>query len=201
MKFYVDFDDCLCETGRYFSRLASDLFGKNVPYEEMRYFNLQKAFDLTDEQFDRLLIEGHRPEVLLSFEETPGASAVINEWIGKGHEVSIITGRPYSSYEASRAWLDRHGLQDVAVYFLDKYGRESAVRTDEFSLSLDNFFRMKFDYAVEDSTLAFRFFDHLPDLKVMVFDRPWNKDCGFPNANYHRCCGWENIRENICGIP
>ena len=48
MNIYVDFDDCLCETGRAFADLASDLFGKAVPYEEMRYFNLQKAFDLTN---------------------------------------------------------------------------------------------------------------------------------------------------------
>ena len=48
MNIYVDFDDCLCETGRAFAGLAAELFGKNVPYEEMRDFNLQKAFDLTD---------------------------------------------------------------------------------------------------------------------------------------------------------
>ena len=52
MNIYVDFDDCLCETGRAFSGLAYDLFGKDIPYEEMRYFNLQKAFELTDEQYE-----------------------------------------------------------------------------------------------------------------------------------------------------
>ena len=33
MNIYVDFDDCLCETGRAFSQMVSDLFGMNVPYE------------------------------------------------------------------------------------------------------------------------------------------------------------------------
>ena len=33
MNIYVDFDDCLCETGRAFSHRVSDLFGMNVPYE------------------------------------------------------------------------------------------------------------------------------------------------------------------------
>ena len=75
MRFYVDFDDCLCESGRAFARLAHELFGKDVPYEEMRHFNLREAFDLTDEQYERLLIEGHEPDVLLSIEETSGASA------------------------------------------------------------------------------------------------------------------------------
>ena len=73
MNIYVDFDDCLCETARAFSKLAMDMFGKDVPYEKVRYFNLQMAFDLDDEQYAALLKKGHEPEVLLAFEETPGS--------------------------------------------------------------------------------------------------------------------------------
>ena len=194
MNIYVDYDDCLCETGKYFADLASELFGKDIPYEDMRYFNLQKAFDLTDEQYDRLLVKGHEPEALLAFGETPGASEVINEWIGKGYDVSIITGRPYSTYEISRQWLDMHGMGNVRLYCLDKYGRENFIKNSGFSLQPEDFFKMKFDYAVEDSPVAFRFFDHLPDLRVMVFDRPWNRTADFPNGNYRRCYDWESIR-------
>ena len=197
MNIYVDFDDCLCETGRAFAELVSEMFGRNVLYEEMHYFNLQKAFDLTDEQYEQLLIRGHEREVLLSFRETPGASTVINEWIGNGHHVSIVTGRPYYSYEPSRIWLDRHGLQKASLYCLDKYGRENLVKGSEFSLELDDYYRMKFDFAIEDSPLAFRFFNHLPELKVMVFDRPWNRTTVFPNGNYQRCYDWESIRANV----
>ena len=198
MNIYVDFDDCLCETGRAFSTLAAEMFGIDIPYEHMRFFNLQQAFDLSDEQYDRLLVRGHEPEMLLSFEETPGASRVINEWLSRGHSVSVITGRPFSTYKPSRAWLDNHGLQDVKVYFLDKYGRENFLKNSDFSLKLDDFFRMKFDYAVEDSPLAF--FDHLPDLKVMVFDRPWNRMPELPGSNYRRCPDWETIRANVAAL-
>ena len=200
MNFYVDFDDCLCETGRAFAGLVSDLFGKVVPYEEMRYFNLRQAFDLTEEQYEMLLVKGHEPEMLLSFMETPGASSVINEWIAGGHHVSVITGRRDSSYEAAREWRDRHGLQNAGLYCLDKYGRENFIKNSNFSLKLDDYFRMKFDCAVEDSPLAFRFFGHLPDLKVMVFDRPWNRAAEFPNSNYRRCCDWESIRANTAAM-
>ena len=199
MKIYVDFDDCLCETGRAFAGLASELFGKDVPYEKMGHFNLQKAFGLTDEEYDRILERGHEPEVLLSFSETPGASDVINEWIRGGHEVSVITGRPFSTWEVSRLWLDRHGLREAGLYCLDKYGRENFLKDSGFSLEPEDFFRMHFDYAVEDSPLAFRFFDHLPELKVLVFDRPWNRDAVFPNRNYRRCRDWEAIRALTAG--
>ncbi len=194
MNIYVDYDDCLCETARTFAVLAADLFGIDVPYEKMHYFNLQKTFDLTDEQYDLLLVKGHEPEILLSFEETPGASAVINEWIRSGHNVSIITGRPYNAYEPSRIWLDRHGLQNVRLYCLDKYGRENFLKGSDFSLEIEDYYKMHFDLAVEDSPSAFRFFEHLPELKVMVFDRPWNHMCELPGANYTRCSDWKMIR-------
>ena len=72
MKIYVDFDDCICETARNFSDLAVEMFDIHVPYEEMRYFELDKVFNLSGDQFDQFMIRGHEPEVLLSYDETPG---------------------------------------------------------------------------------------------------------------------------------
>ena len=197
MNIYIDFDDCLCETARHFCVLVKELFGKTVPYEEVRFFNLQNSFSLTEEQYEHMMIEGHRSEVLLSFEETPGASETVLDWIEGGHDVSIITGRPAGAYEASREWLDRHGLEQVRLYCLNKYGRDNFIKNSVFNLELEDYYRMHFDYAVEDSPLAFKYFDHLPGLQVMVYDRPWNHDCEFPGENYHRCTDWEMIRRIV----
>lgn len=197
MKIYIDFDDCLCETARAFTEIAKRLFGKDVPYEEVRFFNLQQSFELTDDEYEQLMLEGHRPEELLSYDETPGASKVINEWIDCGHEVYIITGRPSSAYDASRRWLDNHGLERVTLFCLNKYGRDSFIKNSEFTLELEDYYKMNFDYAVEDSPMAFKFFEHLPNLKVMVYDRPWNRECELPGENYTRCFDWEMIREKV----
>ncbi|MBO4242930.1 MAG: 2-dehydropantoate 2-reductase [Clostridiales bacterium] len=197
MKIYIDFDDCLCETARYFSGLIMELFRLDIPYEKIKYFDLQKSFSLTEEQYYEMMSAAHRPEVLLTYEETPGASSVINSWIDQGHEVFVITGRPYSAYEASRQWLDDHGLSRVKLYCLNKYGRDSFIRDSSFSLELEEYYRMHFDVAVEDSPTAFRFFEHLPDLKVLVFDRPWNRECEFPGPLFTRCTGWESIRKLV----
>ena len=66
MNIYIDFDDCLCETAKHFSLLVKDMFGKDVPYEDMHYFDLKRTFDLTDEQYEKMMLEGHTAEVLLS---------------------------------------------------------------------------------------------------------------------------------------
>ncbi len=197
MKIYVDFDDCLCETARHFSGFVKELFNKDVPYEDIKYFDLQRSFSLENDQYEYMMIEAHKPEILLSYEETPGASETINSLLDKGHEVSIITGRPGSAYEASRTWLDNHSLDRVRLYCLNKYGRDSFIRNSDFNLELEDYYKMHFDYAIEDSPKAFKFFEHLPELKVMVFDRPWNRNSELPGSNYHRCYDWENIKARI----
>ena len=197
MNIYVDFDDCLCETARHFSGLARELFGTNVPYENINFFNLQKSFSLTDEQYEFMMAEAHKPEILLSYEETPGASETVNRWMDEGHDISIITGRPYSAFDASRKWLDDHGLDRVKLYCLDKYGRDNFIKNSEFSLKLEDYYRMHFDIAVEDSPHAFKFFDHLPGLKVFVYDRPWNLNAELPGDNYIRCTDWNMISERV----
>ena len=197
MNIYIDFDDCICETAKAFCSLATELFDKHIDYDDVRFFELQQSFSLTDEQYEEMMIKGHKPEVLLSYEETPGAVDTINGWIDAGHEVSVITGRPYSAYEPSRQWLDNHGLDRVKLFCLNKYGRDSFIKGSTFSLELEDYYKMHFDYAIEDSPHAFKFFNHLPELKVMVFDRPWNQDAELPGDNYTRCFDWKMVRENV----
>ena len=193
-KFYIDFDDCLSETARKISEVIGNLFGKTTPYEEIKYFDLQKSFSLTKEQYEQMMIKVHSPEVLLSFDETVGAAETVNGWIDRGHEVFVITGRPYSAYEASREWLDRHGLERAKLFCLNKYGRDSFIKDSDFSLEVEDYMKMHFDYAIEDSPAAFRFFEHLPKLKVMVYDRPWNRECVLPKEGFCRCHDWETIK-------
>ena len=121
MRVYIDFDDVICETAKEFSHLAKELFDIDVPYREVQFFNLQKTFDLDDQQYEELMKKGHEPEVLLSYEETPHAAETINKWMDQGHEISIITGRPFDAYDASRQWLDEHGLERVPLICVDKY--------------------------------------------------------------------------------
>ena len=197
MNIYIDFDDCLCETAKHFSILVKEMFNKEVPYEDIKFFDLKRSFDLNDKEYEDMMIEGHRPEVLLSYEETPGAVETINSWIDQGHDVSIITGRPSGAYEASRQWLDEHDLKRVKLFCLNKYGRDSFIKNSEFNLELEDYYKMKFDYAIEDSPMAFKFFDHLPDLNVMVVDRPWNRECEFPSKTFTRCPDWKAIKELV----
>ncbi len=193
MKVYIDFDDVICETAQAFSRIAKELFDIDVPYREVQFFNLKKTFDLTDKQYEELMVAGHLPDTLLGYVETPGASETINKWVDEGHEVKIITGRPFNSYEPSRQWLDEHHLERVPLLCVDKYGRESGELNHTFNLSLADFYDMTFDFIVEDSPAAFEHVLHFDNCKIAVFDRPWNQKTEFPNSNFVRCKDWKEI--------
>ena len=183
----------ICETAKYFTKIAKELFGIDVPYRQVQFFNLQKSFDLSDEQYDKLMEAGHLPENLLSYEETPGASETINKWVDEGHEVFIITGRPFNSYEPSRKWLDEHHLERVPLFCVDKYGREIFEHEYEYNMTLEQLYSMTFDFAIEDSPSAFEHVLHFHNCKVAVFDRPWNRQAEFPNDNFVRCKNWNQI--------
>jgi hypothetical protein len=58
---------------------------------------------------------------------------------------------------------------------------------------MEDYYRMSFDIAIEDSPAAFKYFDHLPEIKVFVIDRPWNREAELPGANYTRCLDWAEI--------
>lgn len=197
MKIYIDFDDVICETAKYFTKIAKELFGVDVPYREVQFFNLQKSFDLNDAQYEELMRVGHVPETLLAYEETKGASETIRKWGEEGHEVLVITGRPFDSYEPSRRWLDEHHLESVPLYCVDKYGRESFNRDCTYSMTLEDLYRMDFDFAVEDSPAAFVHLMHFKKCRVAVFHRPWNSQVDFPGNNFVRCHSWEDIDREL----
>ncbi len=44
MNIYIDYDDCLCETARYFTHLVYDMFGKKISYEDITCFDLKQSF-------------------------------------------------------------------------------------------------------------------------------------------------------------
>lgn len=199
MKIYVDFDDVLCETAAAFVEIVNRMYGIDVPYENVEFFDLQKSFGLTTEQYAAMMIEGHRPEVLLAYKETKGASETLNSWLDQGHEVFVITGRPYSAYEPSRQWLDEHGLSRASLYCLNKYGRDSFIKDSSFSLEMEDFRKMKFDLAVEDSPAAFKHLAHLTDCQIAVYNRPWNAKATLPGDNYVRCASWDEVRGLVEG--
>lgn len=189
----MDFDDVICETADYFTIIAKELFDIDVPYREIQFFNLQKAFELDDKQYEELMVAGHLPKNLLAYRETEGAVQIINKWVDEGHDVTVVTGRPFDAYEPSRQWLDEHNLERVPLVCVDKYGRENFNQECTYNMTLDKLYSLNFDFAVEDSPSAFEHVMHFESCRVAVFNRPWNAHVELPADNFIRCMDWVEI--------
>jgi uncharacterized HAD superfamily protein len=192
MRIYVDFDDVLCETARRLSGLARELFRRDVPYEQIRVFDLQKAFSLSGAEIHKLMAFAHDDAFLASLDPVPGAVDAVRALAAAGHAVTIVTGRPACSHAGSEQWLARHGLTGLGFLHVDKYGRAGGWAPAPGQppvLSVGEFSRVPFDAAVDDSPDALDLLAPRASCRVIVFDRPWNRAYALA-PNMERASGW-----------
>ena len=170
---YVDMDDVLCETARGCLEIVERVFGKRVAYEQLTDFNLGNSCELSSEQTAELYHIVHHPDELLRLQPVNGAIAVLNQWMAKGFEIAIVTGRPPATYEPSLDWLVREQVPYHSFTVVDKYGRFKTEET--IVVSLSELATKEFTFAVEDSPTMARYLAEQMKVPVKLLDRPWNR--------------------------
>ena len=194
MRIYIDFDDVLCETARRLSVLASEMFGRDVPYPRIAAFDLHLAFGLDAKEYKALMARAHCDEELAALRATDGMVRSLRELVAKGHEPVIVTGRPPHTNAVSREWLRRRGLGGLPLRHVDKYGREPAadgVPPGARAWTLEEFDRERFDIAIDDAPAMLEVLAKRKDCKTIVFDRPWNR--AWNSTGVVRCRSWREI--------
>lgn len=196
MPIYIDFDDVLCETARALSAMLKREFGKTVAFEDIFAFDLQKSFDLTAKELEHMMLLGHEPDVLGELDPVDGAIATLQHWAEEGSTITIVTGRPASSYEVSREWLDRHEVPYSGIVFVDKYSRPDPGASPIPVHSLDDLRTMDFCLAIDDSPVMIKFLIEEMRMPMAVLDRPWNSKyplASEPTRRVVRCRTWNEI--------
>jgi len=202
MRIYVDFDDVLCETARALSVLAHEMFGRNVPYENILFFNLRLSFSISDAEHGQLMARAHEEDCLAAFEPTPGCTDAIRALTQAGHEVIIVTGRLPDYHSGSVAWLRKHGLGHLEILYVDKYGHAPAnpLENAPVMLNLEAFNQLHFDVAIDDAPRALDLLAARTGCRTIIFDRPWNRAYA-PTVPMQRACSWEEILAALLGKP
>lgn len=200
MRIYVDFDDVVCETARALCEWAGAMFGARVPYEEIHWFDLRRSFDLDAGQYERLMERAHADDAILGYAPTPDAVGTLARWRRRGWEVSIVTGRPAASREVSQRWLERHGVGDVPLVFVDKYQREPPPQPGAArALTREELRALSFDVALEDAPSALDWLGVHTPARVFVFDRPWNRAYVPSSGTVTRVCDWPAFERALSG--
>jgi uncharacterized HAD superfamily protein len=196
-RIYVDFDDVLSETGRAHIKMLKQHYDKTVRFDEISSFDLGVSFGLTDREHEEFMRLAHEPKVLSALRPIDGAVQGLEQFMAMGYRIAVVTGRPSTSAEVSRAWLDDHGVPYHQLTFVDKYGRGS--RNDGYAnaITLGELGRMSFCFAVEDSAETTAFLTESMALPVALFERPWNRAHRFSSPRARRlvarCADWSEI--------
>jgi uncharacterized HAD superfamily protein len=165
-------------------------FGRKVDFECITTFNLQKSFSLSDSEFEYFFRLVHEPEVILDLKPFEGMLDQLNKWARLGYEISVVTGRLTSTYESSLEWLRINNIPFDSFIMVDKYLRPAVDKN--IAITLERFSEMEFIVAIEDSLDMARFIYQRMNTRVILFDRPWNRNAGLL-PGLRRCASWQEI--------
>jgi uncharacterized HAD superfamily protein len=194
LPIYVDFDDVLADTTKSFLKILKREFGKHVNFEDIFSFDLRASFDLSESEFEHFFQRVHQPDVIMEFAPIEGAVSVLEEWIKFGYQISIVTGRLTSAYKASLDWLSKHNVPYHSFMMVDKYSRENI--DTKIAVSMEEFSKMKFSLAVEDSATMALHLSQKMGIPVALIDRPWNRSTNL-NHKISRYTSWYDIQNDF----
>jgi uncharacterized protein len=193
LNFYVDIDDVLSETTRALVRLAQSRFGKRVAFENMRVFDLSVSLGLNSQEFPCFMAAAHSPDFLLALEPVPGACEALADWRNAGTKISVVTGRPPESREATLQWLDERSIAFDSLEFVDKYRRFD----DPTALTPADLLTRGYDAAIEDADSMADYLALHSGARVLLYDRPWNRVSQAEAHGAQRVHGWAEIQRSM----
>ncbi len=201
-RIYIDIDDVLSQTIAQLNDLLHHHHDRRVPYEEVTHFDLGVSFGLADNEVERFLEIAHQPEAIRTIAIVDGAVSALSGWTRAGYEIHLLTGRPPSTEEATRHWLETHGVPHVQLDFVDKYGRAKTWSEEgPRPLPLEELASMEFCLAVEDSLEVATFLATELEVDVALMDHPWNRDTRRLSERVQqrivRCSGWKEVIERF----
>jgi|SRR5579863_628668 len=194
---YVDLDDVVAETLRTFARVANEMYGKAIQFENIYSFDLAKSFDLDSDDLKAFMHAAHSREVLLyRISPNPQAQAILAEWASLGTHVTVVTGRPISTYQTTLDWLRKNEIPFHALRFLRKYGRNDLGEAVMRPLDIRTLPHAGFLFSVEDSIKMAKYLANRARVPVLLLDKPWNRDALDIESStlVTRCSDWNSIR-------
>ena len=90
----LDYDSICTDSRKIKADLAKRLFGKTVPYEDIKSYTTVASGLLTKEEYATIQYKAHyTPSYNKEAPTVPGAISYIKKLIDQGHTIRIVTGR------------------------------------------------------------------------------------------------------------
>lgn len=199
---YLDFDDVLCETARMLLDIVEETFGKRIRFEDIHSFDLGISFQLSDKEKAFVSSFFHNDAFLANLPPVEGAAKVVWQWIERGCDVHIVTGRPPETLEVSQQWLQQQGFPDLDITFVDKYGRGHNHVPTTRQMSMEEVEQCPFALIIDDASETIERLAKNRQAPLVLFDRPWNASSKAEHHYEHvrRCRDWLEL-QNLFPAP
>jgi len=172
-RIYLDLDDVLAETTVRIVTELNQRFDRSVRFADLSSFDLGQCFSFDETQRKLAMECVHEEPFLTSLAVRRGARPLLQRWTEAGYHLAVITGRPPDTRPISRSWLEQRRVPHHSFHCVDKYGRYGESAGD---LSLESLRELPFVLAVEDSFEMACFLARHGTRRVLLLDRPWNRE-------------------------
>jgi hypothetical protein len=168
----IDIDDVIADLHGILWEMAS----KYIPLDEedKKQYHVEDTKHGTKELRSRLFKEMYDKGMVANMPTIPGAVEKINELHNKGHRIILITARSQGWRDQTEQWLKKIGLKYDKLVMTAGEGKSKEAREEGIDVFIDD--RPDWVESLVDTG----------DIKVMVFDQPWNAEIAVPRIREWR---------------
>jgi uncharacterized HAD superfamily protein len=179
LKIGLDIDGVIVDYMQTMLPLLVEACNRKVAYHELCHWDLAKALNIPEYTMNAVWSEIFTGSRLLDAPPVEGAISGIKAL--NGHELCIVTGRPYMIKDVTEAWFTRHAVKYDELIFARPGNKLSVAH------GFDVFIEDYYDEAIKLSEAG---------IFTLLFDRPWNQSEVLP-ASCRRVYDWNTIVSQV----
>jgi len=189
MKIAIDLDDVVVDFVNGFLKTYELIYGKKFPFEKIISYNFCKCLKIPKEEAYGLVNRFYETDYFKNIVFIKGAKEGIHKLAKKG-QIYFVTARPLKIKDKTRVFIEEHfpNIFLEIIHSGDLFSNQGPTKATickkkniEFLID-DNK-----NYAIECASNG---------TKVLLFDKPWNKDLD-NDKNIYRVYNWREVLDII----
>jgi len=175
LRIGLDIDGVIVDYIQPVLPLLSEVCKRQVTYSELCHWDLSKALDVPVHKINAVWSEMYNNRLLLEAPPVEGALDGIRSL--SGHELCIITGRPYMIKHVTETWFSNYAVKYDELIFATPGSKLSVAG------GIDVFIEDYYEEAIRLSEAG---------IFTLLYDRPWNQSLFLPDS-CRRVKDWNDI--------
>lgn len=188
MHIGVDMDSVIADIVHPLIRFHNNVYKTKTKYSEHKTFDLSPLWNCPLEETINRIHEFYHSPYFEQVKPITGSRRSIG-YLRKKHTLSLITARPYSIEDKTKAWLKLYFPDSFSyVHHTNLAAKKGHPRKNKSEVCLQN----KVDLIIEDH-LEYAYDCLSAGVEVILFNQPWNQTKNLPRG-MRRVYSWKEIR-------